>query len=260
MSAAPATAQPRPLALVTGGWRRIGAAIAQRLAQAGWDLALHAHHAETFDAEFAASLEARGAAVHALAADLGDDAAAIALIGRAAQAAQRPASLLVNCASLFRDDDAHSVTADHLAEHLQVNLMAPVLMTRAFAEALGEAAGSVVMILDQRVLNPVPDQLSYTLSKQALHGAVRTLARALAPRVRVNAVAPGLTLPTADYDAEQWQRLEGLMPLDRLASPEDIAEAVAYLSGAPSVTGQTIFVDAGAHLESYPRDFVHLGK
>lgn len=260
MSSARATPSGRPLALITGGWRRIGAAIAERLALAGWDLALHAHHPETFDPEFAAALEARGAAVHALAADLGDAAAATALIGQAAQVAGRPASLLVNCASLFRDDDATSVTAAHLADHLQVNLMSPVLMTRAFAEALGDASGAVVMILDQRVQNPVPDQLSYTLSKQALHGAVRTLARALAPRIRVNGVAPGLTLPTADYDAAQWQRLEALMPLHRLAAPEDIAEAVAYLAAASSVTGQTIFVDAGAHLESYPRDFVHLAK
>lgn len=255
-----ATPQPRPLALVTGGWRRIGAAIAERLAGAGWDLALHAHHRETFDPAFAARLEAQGAKVHGLAADLGDAAAAVALVGQAATVARQPVSLLVNCASLFRDDDARTVTADHLADHLQVNLMAPVLMTRAFAEALGDAPGSVVMILDQRVQNPVADQLSYTLSKQALHASVRTLARALAPRVRVNGVAPGLTLPTADYDAEQWQRLEALMPLERLASPEDIADAVAYLAAAPSVTGQTIFVDAGAHLESYPRDFVHMGK
>ncbi|WP_225204782.1 SDR family oxidoreductase [Novosphingobium huizhouense] len=250
----------RPLALVTGGWRRIGAAIAERLAAAGWDLALHAHHAATFDPAFAAQLEALGAQVHALEADLGKADAAVALIGRAASAAGRPATLLVNCASLFRDDDAHSFNAHGLAEHLQVNLAAPLLMTQAFAAALGDAPASVVMILDQRVLNPVPDQFSYTLSKQGLHAAVRTLARSLAPAVRVNGVAPGLTLPTADYDAAQWERLAHLMPLDRLADPAEIAEAVAYLAGAPSVTGQTIFVDAGAHLESYARDFVHLAK
>ncbi|MFX8929946.1 SDR family NAD(P)-dependent oxidoreductase, partial [Acinetobacter baumannii] len=91
--------------------------------------------------------------------------------------------------------------------HLRVNLSAPVLLTRGFADALGDAPGAVVQILDQRVQNPVPDQLSYSLSKQALHAAVRTLARALAPRVRVNGVAPGLTLPTSDYDADQWRRL-----------------------------------------------------
>lgn len=259
-ASASSSASTRPLALVSGGWRRIGAAIAERLAWAGWDLALHAHHAATFDPDFAARLEALGAQVHALEADLGDADAAVALVSRAAEAAGRPASLLVNCASLFRDDDATTFNAKGLAEHLQVNLAAPVLMTSAFAGALGDAAGCVVMILDQRVLNPVPDQFSYTLSKQGLHASVRTLARSLAPSVRVNGVAPGLTLPTADYDAAQWERLAGLMPLDRLADPAEIAEAVAYLANAPSVTGQTIFVDAGAHLESYARDFVHLAK
>lgn len=252
--------QVRPLALVTGGWRRIGAAIAETLARAGWDVALHAHHQETFDPAFAALLEAAGATVYPLSADLGDAAAAGRMVADLAQQAGRPASLLVNCASLFRDDTIASVTADNLAAHFQVNLIAPVVMTRAFAEMLGAATGSVVMILDQRVQNPVPDQLGYTLSKQALHASVRTLARSLAPRIRVNGVAPGLTLPTADYDSAQWQRLEGLMPLDRLAIPDEIAQAVLYLADAKSVTGQSIFVDAGAHLESYARDFVYMAK
>ena len=252
--------QVRPLALVTGGWRRIGAAIAETLARAGWDLALHAHHEETFDPAFAEHLKAAGATVHALAADLGDAAAAGRMVADLARQAGRPASLLVNCASLFRDDTIASVTAANLEAHFQVNLVAPVIMTRAFAEMLSDAPGSVVMILDQRVQNPVPDQLGYTLSKQALHASVRTLARSLAPRIRVNGVAPGLTLPTADYDSAQWQRLEGLMPLDRLAIPDEIAQAVLYLAEAKSVTGQSIFVDAGAHLESYARDFVYMAK
>ncbi|MCX7284770.1 MAG: SDR family oxidoreductase [Novosphingobium sp.] len=110
------------------------------------------------------------------------------------------------------------------------------------------------------MVNPVPDQISYTLSKQALHAAVRTLSRAMAPQVRVNGVAPGLILPTADYDAEQWRRLEGMMPLQRLPGADEIADAVHYLAMARSVTGQTLFVDAGASLESYPRDFVYMGK
>ena len=108
--------------------------------------------------------------------------------------------------------------------------------------------------------NPVPDQISYTLSKQALHASVRTLARAMAPRVRINGVAPGLILPTSDYDAAQWQRLEDIMPLKRLPGADEIADAVYYLAQARSVTGQTIFVDAGANLESYPRDFVYMEK
>ncbi len=247
----------RPLALVTGGWRRIGAAIARALAVAGWDLALHAHSAASFDNAFADELAQLGAAVHPLTADLADADSASRLPAEAMALAGRAPTLLVNCAALFREDTAATVTAAMLDEHLAVNLTAPVLLTRALAE-LAEGEAAVVHILDQRVLNPVPDQLSYTLSKQALHAAVRTLARSLAPRVRVNAVAPGLTLPTPDYSEEQWLRLTALMPLERLASPGEIADAVVFLSAARAITGQTIFVDGGAHLESFARDFVYL--
>ena len=251
---------PRPLALVTGGWRRIGAAIARKLASAGWDLALHAHHAGSFDTEFAAQLEWMGARVVPLAGDLDDPACAERLLADLREQAGRAPRLLVNSASVFHDDTIATMTPLALEHHFRVNLFAPLLLTRAFVEALGEGDGSVVNILDQRVVNPVPDQLSYTLSKQALHASVRTLARSLAPRVRVHGVAPGLILPTQDYDAEQWRRLEEIMPLRRLPGADEIADAVHYLATASSVTGQTIFVDAGANLESYPRDFVYLEK
>jgi NAD(P)-dependent dehydrogenase (short-subunit alcohol dehydrogenase family) len=248
----------RPLALVTGGWRRIGAAIASALAGAGWDLVLHAHQAGTRDAVLEGKLVAAGAAVQFVHGDLADPAFVTGLIAEAGRLAGRPPSLLVNCASLFGDDSIADVSPESLSAHFAVNLHAPVLLARALADALGDQPGAVVHVLDQRVVNPVPDQLSYTLSKQALHGSVRTLARALAPRIRVNAVAPGLTLPTGDYDAAQWQRLAGIMPLGHLPTPEEIAGAVVYLAGARSVTGQTLFVDAGANLEAYPRDFVYL--
>ena len=178
---------------------------------------------------------------------------AVALAGRA------PA-VLVNCASAFVDDGPLSFDAAGLERHFRVNTFAPLILTRAFAQALGDAEGCVVQNLDPRVINPVPDQISYTLSKQALHASVRTLARALAPRVRVNAVAPGLTLPTEDYAADQWDRLADLMPLGRLSAPEDIAAAVVHLVGARATTGIALFVDGGAHLESYARDFVYLAR
>ncbi|MFY7836196.1 MAG: SDR family oxidoreductase [Novosphingobium sp.] len=250
----------RPLALITGGWRRIGGAIARKLASEGWDLALHAHRPDTFDAEFKAQLEWLGAAVHPVAGDLEDPAFPPVLMAQVAATAGRSPDLLVNCASLFHDDTVDTITPDALEQHFRVNLFAPLLLTRAFAEALGERTGSVVNILDQRVINPVPDQISYTISKQALHASVRTLSRAMAPKVRVNGVAPGLILPTVDYDAEQWRRLEEVMPLKRLPGADEIADAVHYLASAASVTGQTLFVDAGASLESYPRDFVYMGK
>ena len=252
----------RPLALVTGGWRRIGAAIARRLAHDGYDLALHAHRTSGFDAAFVDGLGAIGATVVPLAADLADPAAVEALIPAAIRAGGQVPRVLVNCASLFHDDGALTLDTATLAAHFQVNCHAPLVLTRALARALIEAGqkGAVVQIIDQRVRNPVPDQISYTLSKQALHASVRTMARALAPHVRINAVAPGLTLPTDAYDAAQWRRLGDRMPLTRLSSPDDIADAVAFLIGAGATTGETLFVDGGANLEAFPRDFAHLEK
>ena len=256
------TSVDRPLAVITGGWRRIGAAIAERLAGAGYDLALHAHDPKSFDAAFVARLGALGATVHPLAADLSDLAAVEALIPAAIAAAARVPVLLVNCASLFHDDNAGTFDGATLEAHFRVNCHAQLILTRALAAALAQSngEGAVVQIIDQRVRNPVPDQISYTLSKQALHASVRTMARALAPRVRVNAVAPGLTLPTDDYDPAQWERLGRLMPLDRLSRPEDIADAVLHLATARATTGETLFVDGGANLESYPRDFLYLAR
>ena len=116
----------------------------------------------------------------------------------------------------------------------------------------------IINILDQRIDHPHGDQLAYTLSKLALAGLTRTSAASLAPKVRVNAVAPGLTIATPDYDAAQMERLGEMMPLARLPQAEEIAQAVLYLTDASAVTGQTLYVDGGAHLKSYERDFMHL--
>ena len=145
--------------------------------------------------------------------------------------------------------------------HHAVNAAAPVALALAlhrFSKDGEGAQGSVVNILDQRIRNPVPDQFSYGLSKAALGSATRSLAVSLAPHLRVNAVAPGLTLPTSDYDDALMVRIAAAMPLGMLPSPTDIANAVAYLAGASSVTGQTLFVDGGASLKSFERDFVNL--
>lgn len=250
----------RPLALVTGGWRRIGAAIAEALAADGWDLALHAHHRDGFDRALADRLQQGGATVHGIAGDLIEPDAPDMIVREAINAFGQVPALLVNSASVFRDDRLDTLTAESLDLHMRTNIYAPLLVTKAFAAALGDGEGSVVMLLDQRVRNPVPDQLSYSLSKQALHASIRNLARDLAPQIRVNGVAPGLVLPTEDYDNAQWERLTALMPLERLAQPADIAAAVVYLANAGAVTGQTIYVDSGANLEAFPRDFVYMGR
>jgi pteridine reductase len=244
------------LALVTGGHRRLGAAISARLAADGWALAIHGAHDADPDSALADVLAETGTAWHGFVADLADAAAVDALLPAVAAHFGAMPALIVNNAAQFDQDDATTATAKSIADHYQVNVAAPLALALALHRAGGR--GSVVQIVDQRVRNPVPDQLSYSLSKAMLAATTRTLAVALAPRVRINAVAPGLTLPTPDYDAVQMERLATAMPLERLASPDDIADAVLWLANAASVTGQTVFVDGGANLKSFDRDFVHL--
>lgn len=251
----------RPLALVTGSCRRLGAHIAAALGEAGYDLALHASAAPVPEQWLTDRLTAAGAAFAALACDLSDLDAVEELVPRAAAALGRAPVLLVNNASRFAADEQGLPDGDALVEHYRVNAAAPVVLARALAAGLGEGeGGAVVNILDQRIVHPPADQIAYTLSKQALAEATRTLARVLAPRVRVNAVAPGLTIPTPDYGEVQLDRLARAMPLGRLARPEEVAAAVVYLASAGASTGQVVFVDGGAGLRDFDRDFVHLER
>lgn len=242
----------RPLALVTGGVRRLGAAIAQRLAEAGYTVAVSSHES---DPELPAGLTHWDAEATAFQADLTTPDAPAHLLAEVIAHYGRAPVLLVNNAAMFGQDDAATMTAATFDAHIALNFRAPVLLAQALA-ALGQSA-SVIHITDQRVRNPVVEQLSYTLAKQALDASVRTMARALAPMVRVNAVAPGLTLATADYDEGTIAASAAAMPLHRLPAAKDIADAVLYLAQAEAVTGQTIFVDCGANLESFRKDFMH---
>ncbi len=229
------------LALVTGGRRRLGAAIADALEGEGWTVARHSH----VDGDSGV-----------IVADLADPHAPAQLVAEVAARHGQVPSLLVNNAAIFGQDDASSADEASLARQYAINAQAPILLALAIAKA--GAGGAIVNILDQRLRNPNGDQLSYTLSKAALCGATRTLAAALAPRWRVNAVAPGLTLPTDDYDDAQMARLGQAMPLGALPTPGAVADAVRYLAGAMATTGQTLFVDGGASLKSFDRDFMHL--
>ena len=166
-----------------------------------------------------------------------------------AAAAFGPLTLLVNNASQFDEDEIATLERARFERTIAVNLTAPVFLAQAFAaQALDGADASIVNIANQRVLKPTPRFFSYTLSKSALASATVTLAQVLAPNVRVNAVAPGPTLPSPRQTAEQFARQASAVPIKRGPSPQDIAAAVVYLAQAKSVTGVAIAVDGGQHL------------
>ncbi len=242
----------RPLALVTGGMRRLGAAIASRLAEAGYDLALSSHVEGGPHTGFADETD-----WHCFVADLTEPVAPATLIENVTAHFGRVPDLLVNNAAMFGQDDWAAMDTGTLEVHFRLNTFAPLLLSQALVKASSSPV-AIVHITDQRTANPPVDQLSYTLSKQALSASVRTMAKAFGAKARVNAVAPGLVIVTDDYAAAQAERLGDMMPLKALPDPQGVADAVLYLAGARHVTGQIIFVDGGAHLESFDRDFVHL--
>jgi NAD(P)-dependent dehydrogenase (short-subunit alcohol dehydrogenase family) len=249
------------LALVTGGLHRVGAAIAARLAREGYALALHKHSLADPDPVLVEALAETGAENRHFIADLSDASAVDALIPAVADAFGRAPDLLVNNAALFAEGEWAELTQDDLAAMMQLNHHAPVMLAKALVAQAGDGQRpAIVNIVDQRVAHPVPDQLAYSLSKAALWQATAILAVAFGGRARINAVAPGLTIPTDDYAEGQVERLGNRMPLGALPTPAQIADAVVYLARAEAVTGQTIFVDGGAHLTPMGRDFVALER
>lgn len=239
------TSQTSQSALITGAGRRIGAAIALALSRAGYAIMLHAHHSRDEAEEVAQAIVASGGQARIVLGDLADAKAVAGLVPAAA--AFGPLTLLVNNASIFEDDEIATLDRDALERTLAVNLTAPVFLAQTFA-AQAVPGASVVNILDQRVLKPTPRFFSYALSKSALHDATLMLAQALAPKVRVNGVAPGPTLPSPRQSAAQFAAQASTVPLGRGPTPEDIAAAVVYLAGAASVTGTVIAVDGGQHI------------
>ncbi|HEY0301538.1 MAG TPA: SDR family oxidoreductase [Rhizomicrobium sp.] len=233
-------------ALITGGGRRIGAAIALALSRAGYDVVLHANASRADAEDLAAKIARGGRRSHGGLADLADARAVGGLIPAAA--AFGPLTLLVNNASVFEEDEIGMLAREQFDATMAVNLTAPLFLAQAFAaQAPKNAGASVVNIVDQRVLRPTPKFFSYTMSKSALHLATTTLAQALAP-LRVNAVAPGPVLPSPRQSEVQFAAQSAAVPLGRGPSPEDIAAAVLYLAAAESVTGVTLPVDGGQHL------------
>ncbi len=248
----------RGRALVTGAGKRIGRALALYLAGRGCDVAVHYATARAEAEATVAQLRAHGIEATALQADLLDEAAAQALIGRAAEALGGPLSLLVNNASIFEHDDITSITRTSWDRHLESNLRAPVVLSQGFAAQApravtdegGEprARAAIVNIIDQRVRKLTPEFMSYTIAKAGLWTFTRTAAQALAPDIRVNAIGPGPTVQGVRQSAEHFARQRAATVLGRGAGPDDIAAALGYLMDAPAVTGQIICVDGGQHL------------
>ena len=231
----------RKVALVSGAGQRIGRVIAEHLAANGYDLAIHCHSSRVAAEELAAQCAAIGVRARVFAADLSDPAAPERLIKEAAQALG-PLGLLVNSASLFEPDELGALDVAQWEAHFAVNLKAPVFLAQA------SAGSSIVNIIDQRVWKLTPQFFSYTLTKSALWTATRTMAQALAPHIRVNAVGPGPTLPNPRQSAADFEQQAAAVPLEQAVRPQDIAAAVLYLAAAHAVTGQMIAVDGGQHL------------
>ncbi len=249
----------RPVALVTGGARRLGRAIALELAAHGWDVALHYRHSADEAQATARDLRTHGAVAEAFAADLADEAECRALVPAVLRRFGRLDSV-VNNASLFEHDDVLSFGHALMDKHWRSNVAPAVLLAQALHAQLERtgAKGCVINLLDQKLWNPNPDYLSYTLSKAALEAANTLLAQALAPRVRVCGVAPGVTLPSGPMDHDEFEQARRQTPLQRSSTAEDIARAVRFLLESPAITGTTLLVDGGQHLSHQARDVMFL--
>jgi len=234
------------VALVTGAARRIGRALAIEAARAGFDVAVHHRQSPEEAEETAALVRAEGRQALTLEGDLTAPDAAH-LVARAE--ALGPLTLLVNNASMFLDDRFQTARAEDIDLQMATNLRAPVVLAQDFTAALqADRQGLIVNILDQRVLRPNPQFFGYSLTKAALWHATQTMAQALAPRIRVNAIGPGPTLPSVHQREGEFEAEAAGTPLGRAVRPEDIARALRYLIDARTVTGQMIAVDSGQHL------------
>lgn len=236
----------RGAALVTGGARRIGRAIALTLAGAGYDVAIHYGSSRDEAEATAGAVRAFGRRAALVQADLTLEAEVRALVPAAVQALG-PLSVLVNNASVFEDDRVGGLARDTWDRHIETNLRAPVVLAEAFA-AQAPDGSAIVNLLDQRVLKPEPRFFSYALSRNGLWWATRTMAQALAPRIRVNGVGPGPTLPSIHQTPADFAAEAAATPLARPGNPEAVADAVLWLVNADLVTGQMIAVDGGQHL------------
>jgi NAD(P)-dependent dehydrogenase (short-subunit alcohol dehydrogenase family) len=258
--------ETKPVVLVTGAAQRIGRCIALELAACGWEVAVHYRESEAAARQTVAALQAAGARAQAFQADLADQAACEALVP-AVRAAFGRIDAVVNNASLFEYDDLASFSYAAMERAWRANTAPAVVLARALLACGGGAGagkdgagGAVINLLDQKLWNPNPDYLSYTLSKAALEAATALLAQALAPHLRVCGVAPGVTLLSGAMSGGEFAASQRMTPLQRGATPTDVARAVRFLLEAPAITGTTLLVDGGQHLQPQPRDVMFLAR
>jgi NAD(P)-dependent dehydrogenase (short-subunit alcohol dehydrogenase family) len=239
-------------ALVTGAARRIGRAIALDLAASGFDVAVHCHRSRQAAEQVAAAITRLGRQSVVLEADLARESETTELVKRASDALG-PIGMLVNNASTFERDEALSATRESWDLHMEPNLRAPFVLTQQVARLLPEAStGLIVNLIDQRVWNLTPHFASYTLSKAGLWTLTRTLALALAPRLRVNAIGPGLVIASARQTQRQFDEQVASLPLPKATGLDEITAAIRFMLAAPSMTGQMIALDGGQHLAWSP--------
>ncbi len=242
------SAMPRT-ALITGGGRRLGHAIGLALADAGFAIGIHCHNSREEADAVATEIHDQGGRATVLQADLADEAEVTTLLPHA-QAALGPIGVLVNNASTFERDEWHDTSRASWDRHIEPNLRAPFVLMQALAAALPETAqGLVINMLDQRVWSLTPHFVSYTVSKAGLWALTQQMALALAPRIRVNAIGPGPTLPSPRQTEAQFARQSASVPLGRGSSPDEIGRAVLAILSLPSMTGQMIALDGGQHLQ-----------
>jgi NAD(P)-dependent dehydrogenase (short-subunit alcohol dehydrogenase family) len=249
-----------PIAIVTGGARRVGRAIVEDLAAHGWAIALHCHSSVAAGEEMAGDIRRAGGRAAVIEADLSDLAAVKTIVPRTVAALGRP-TLLVNSAGTF-DFDAVGALDPALWQHqMTVNATTPIFLAEAFAAALADGVeGNVVNIIDQRVWKPTPDYFSYQISKSTLYTATRVLAQALAPRVRVNAIGPGPVLKSVRQTPADFARQSAAVPLGKGPGLEEFGRTIRYFVETPSVTGQMIALDGGQHLSWQTPDLVEVNE
>ncbi|MBD8063972.1 SDR family oxidoreductase [Devosia sp. PTR5] len=250
-SPAPATTAHPPVALVTGAGSRIGATIAQALADIGYAVVVHYRSNVEGAAEVRHAIRAAGGNAEILGADIADRHERQTLVRRATEPFG-PLTLLVNNASVFDPDCAHDVNEQLWDQHFSIHAEAPIFLSRDFANQLPEGAqGNIVNMIDERVLHPSPAYFSYTLSKSVLWTATQTLAQSLAPAIRVNAIGPGPVLPHSRQSQQEFDQGVEALPLRRHADPDAIAQGILTILSLPSMTGQMLALDGGKHLD-YP--------